>query len=251
VPDTLEDWFRREILPHEGALVRFLSRKWVNASDVQDIRHDIYVRILEAAEHERPSQPKAFLFTVAKNLLIDRARRDRIVAIDLLEDLESLGVLIDEVSPERRASVREQLRRLSDLFDRLPARRRQVVWMRRVEELPQKEIARRLNIAEATVEKHLVLGINVAGSWRFVGCSTDRKPALHAPQGTSPASNCFLSTRLHEADTPIATASESTRQESRRLMLTAWESIYRAVRCQTYPSSIPAGDIPSVKLRLV
>ena len=159
VPDTLEDWFHREILPHEGALVRFLSRKWVNASDVQDIRHDIYVRILEAAERERPSQPKAFLFTVAKNLLIDRARRDRIVAIDLLQDLESLGVLIDEVSPERRVSVREQLRRLSALFDRLPERRRQVVWMRRVEELPQKEIARRLNIAEATVEKHLVLGI--------------------------------------------------------------------------------------------
>ena len=32
--------------------------------------------------------------------------------------------------------------------------------MRRIEDLPQKkEIARRLQIAEATVEKHLVLGI--------------------------------------------------------------------------------------------
>jgi RNA polymerase sigma-70 factor (ECF subfamily) len=123
VPDNLEEWFRREILPHEGALVRFLSRKWLNGSDVQDIRHDIYVRILEAAERDRPTQPKAFLFTIAKNLLIDRARRDRIVAIDLLEDMESLDVLIDEVSPERCASVRELLKRLSDLFDRLPKRR--------------------------------------------------------------------------------------------------------------------------------
>ena len=41
----------------------------------------------------------------------------------------------------------------------LPERRRQVVWMRRIEDLPQKEIASRLQIAEATVEKHLVLGI--------------------------------------------------------------------------------------------
>ena len=31
--------------------------------------------------------------------------------------------------------------------------------MRRVEDLPQKVIARRLGIAEATVEKHLVRGI--------------------------------------------------------------------------------------------
>lgn len=159
MPDSLEDWFRREILPHEAALIRFLSRKWVNASDVQDIRHDIYVRILEAAERERPAAAKAFLFTVAKNLLVDRARRNRIVAIDLLEDIDSLGVLIDEVSPERRASGREQVARLSALFDRLPERRRQVVWMRRIEDVPQREIARRLEIAEATVEKHLVLGI--------------------------------------------------------------------------------------------
>jgi RNA polymerase sigma factor (sigma-70 family) len=159
VGDTLEEWFRREILAHEAALVRFLYRKWVKFKDVEDIRHDIYVRILEAAERERPTQPKAFLFSVARNLLIDRARHDRIVAIDLLEDLGTLNVMIDEVTPERRASVREQLARLSALFDRLPERRRQVVWMRRIEDLPQKEIARRLQIAEATVEKHLVLGI--------------------------------------------------------------------------------------------
>ena len=169
--DTLEEWFRQQILPHEAALVRFLRRKWVNSKDVEDIRHDIYVRVLEAAERERPNQPKAFLFSVAKNLLIDRARHDRIVAIDLLEDLSELNVLIDEVSPERRASGREQLQRLSALFDRLPERRRQVVWMRRIEDLPQKEIASRLQIAESTVEKHLVLGIRALAE-AFYGHAT-------------------------------------------------------------------------------
>ena len=116
--DTLEEWFRQQILPHEAALVRFLRRKWVNSKDVEDIRHDIYVRVLEAAERERPNQPKAFLFSVAKNLLVDRARHDRIVAIDLLEDLDELNVLIDEVSPERRASGREPNRHRSFLAAR-------------------------------------------------------------------------------------------------------------------------------------
>jgi len=161
VDDTLEQWFRREILPHEAALVRFLSRKWLAASDVQDIRHDIYVRVLESAEAQRPASPKSFLFSVARNLLIDRARRNRIVAIDLLEDMDSLNVLIDETTPERKTSGREQLQRLSALFDRLPERCRQVVWMRRIEDVSQKEIARRLGIAEATVEKHLVRGIRM------------------------------------------------------------------------------------------
>jgi RNA polymerase sigma factor (sigma-70 family) len=161
VDETLEEWFRSEILPHEAALVRFLARKWTDPQDVQDIRHDIYARVLEAAEQKRPASPRGFLFGVARHLLIDRARRDRIVAIDLLEDMDALNVLIDEVSPERTATGREQVQRLSKLFDRLPGRCREVVWMRRIEDLPQKEIASRLGIAEATVEKHLVRGVSL------------------------------------------------------------------------------------------
>lgn len=159
--DTLEEWFRREILPHEAALVRFLGRKWTRPEDIQDLRHDIYVRILEAAAHKRPTSPRGFLLSVARHLLVDRARRDRIVSIDLLEDVDALNVLIDEVSPERATSGRQQVQRLSALFDQLPGRCREVVWMRRIEDVPQKEIASRLGIAEATVEKHLVRGIGL------------------------------------------------------------------------------------------
>jgi len=186
VNDSLEEWFGREILPHEPALVRFLSRKWANAADVQDIRHDIYIRVLEAAERERPSLPKAYLFSVARHILVDRVRRDRIVAIDLLEDLDSLNVLIDEATPERREMARQQLQRLSALIQRLPARCREVVWMRRVEDLPQKAIAERLGIAEATVEKHLVRGIRLLadalyGTERNQDTGSERQTAVIKP----------------------------------------------------------------------
>lgn len=166
---AFETWFQREILPHEAALVRFLSRKWVHPNEVQDIRHDIYVRVLEAAERKLPDSPRAFLFGVARKLLVDRVRRERIVAFDLLADVDSLNVLIDELSPERQAAGREQMHRLSTLFRRLPPRCRQVVWMRRIEELPQKEIARRLGIAEGTVEKHLMRGIGLLADALYGG----------------------------------------------------------------------------------
>lgn len=141
--------------------MRFLGRQWSRPEDIQDLRHDIYVRILEAAAHKRPTSPRGFLLSVARHLLIDRVRRDRIVSIDLLEDVDALNVLIDEVSPERATSGRQQVQRLSALFDKLPGRCREVVWMRRIENVPQKEIASRLGIAEATVEKHLVRGISL------------------------------------------------------------------------------------------
>jgi RNA polymerase sigma factor (sigma-70 family) len=177
VDDTLEEWFRREILPHEAALMRFLGRKWTRPEDIQDLRHDIYVRILEAAADKRPTSPRGFLLSVARHLLVDRARRNRVVAIDLLEDVDALNVLIDEVSPERATTGRQQVQRLSALFDRLPGRCREVVWMRRVEDLPQKEIASRLGIAEATVEKHLVRGISLLADALYGAASAREKAA--------------------------------------------------------------------------
>jgi RNA polymerase sigma-70 factor (ECF subfamily) len=155
---ALDDWFTREILPHEAALLRYLARICPNPADIQDIRHDAYVRILEAADRFRPTAPKSLLFKTARRLVIDRARRNRIVPIDLREDLDELNVLVDEVTPERRASIRQQLVSASNAFNRLPDKCREVVWLRRVDGLSQKETAARLGISEGTVEKHLMRG---------------------------------------------------------------------------------------------
>ena len=157
--DSLEDWFRHEILPYEAALMRYLNRKRALPIDAEDVRNDIYIRVLEAARKARPAIPKAFLFSTARNLLIDLARRNRVVAIDLLEDLDALNVLIEEVSPERQVIGRQQLQRLSMFFDRIPVKCREVLWLRRVDGLCQKDVARRLGITESAVEKHVYRGM--------------------------------------------------------------------------------------------
>ena len=159
--EALADWFVREILAHEAALTRYIARAWRNAADVQDLRQEVYIKVLEAAEHSRPALPRFFLFTVAKNLLTDRARRNRIVPIDLLQDCDSLNVLIDEISPERRASCFQQLDRLVAAFEQLPDRCREAVWLRKIEDVSQKEIAGRMGVTEGTVEAHLVRGMRL------------------------------------------------------------------------------------------
>jgi RNA polymerase sigma-70 factor (ECF subfamily) len=150
---ALDAWFSREILFHEEALVRYLTRNWHHRDDILDLRQEVYMRVYEAAALERPRAPKSFLFATARNLMADRMRRSRVVSIEARADLDSLNVLIDEMSPEHCASAQDDLRTLASALDQLPPRCREVVWLRRVENLSQREVAARLGICEAVVEK--------------------------------------------------------------------------------------------------
>lgn len=167
--EGLNDWFVREVLPHEAALMRYLSKKWPWREDMHDLRQEIYVRVFEAAARSRPARPKPFLFSTARHLLVDRARRGRVVSIESMGDVQSLDVLADELTPDRQMHAREELRLLARAYRRLPARCREVVWLRRVAELPQKEVARRLGIGERTVETHLMRGMKVLADTLYGG----------------------------------------------------------------------------------
>lgn len=175
--EPVDAWFAREILAHEEALLRYLRRCWPHADDIHDLRQETYVRVYEAARRERPQQPKSFLFTTARHLMADRLRRGRIVSIEAVGDFESLNVPVDEVTPERRHDARQSLRRLAEAFDRLPGRCREVVWLRKVEELPQKEVARRLGIAEKTVEKQVAKGARLIAVHVFGDAGESRRKA--------------------------------------------------------------------------
>lgn len=59
--ESLDTWFKREILSHEVILVRFIARVWPHRNEVADIRQEAYARVYEAARRSRPQTPKAFL----------------------------------------------------------------------------------------------------------------------------------------------------------------------------------------------
>jgi len=154
--EGLDRWFKEEVLPHEPALRRYIARTWRRPDDLHDLVQEAYAKVYQAAQVSRPRSAKAFLFTTAYHLIADRLRRERVVSIEAVADLESLNVSVDEISEERRVSARQELKILSDALDRLPTRCREVLWLRRVEALPIKVIAARLGIEVVTVDKHLM-----------------------------------------------------------------------------------------------
>ncbi len=156
IASDVDAWFAREVLPLEAALMQFIQHHWRNRTDVEDLVQDVYIRLYEAALKEIPARTHQFVFATARNLLIDRARRAQIIPIEAMPDLD---VLDDVPGPERNVIARDELRRLQEAIDRLPARNREAIVLARLAGLTGREISHRMGLAEATVSYHLTSGI--------------------------------------------------------------------------------------------
>ena len=164
---AVEDWFVREVLPLEAMLMHFLHQNWRNKADLEDFRQEIYAQLLEAAEVQLPERTKPFVFATARNLLINRVRREQIVPIDAVADMESFGLASEEPGPDRNVIARDTLRKLHLALDRLPVRAREAVVLRRIEGMSRREIAERMGITERTVADHIAHGMRILANTLF------------------------------------------------------------------------------------
>jgi len=157
--DAVSLWFTREILPLEALLVHYLRRNWQNASEVVDLRQEVYARVFDAAREAIPENPKRFMLATARNLLINLVRREHIVQIDVVADLDTLHVASEGATPDRIALARDELRRLQRALDRLPAKFREVLVLTYIEDLRVREIAQRMGVNKSTVSRTLAAAL--------------------------------------------------------------------------------------------
>jgi RNA polymerase sigma factor (sigma-70 family) len=160
-------WFVREVLPLEALLMTFLRRNWSDKSEIADLRQEVYVRVYEAAKKQIPELAKPFVLMTARNLLINRMRREQVVPIDAMADLDMLGVAIDQPGPDRNVMAREELRRLQAALDRLPPRCREAVVMNQIAGLSRAMIAARMNVGEETIKRHLTNGMRALADFLY------------------------------------------------------------------------------------
>jgi RNA polymerase sigma-70 factor (ECF subfamily) len=133
----------------------------VAEEEISDIVQDAYVKIsnLQSVAHIRDG--RGYFFATARSMLFDRIRRERIVRIDSMTEMEALTLADEEPGPERRVSARIELERVRRLIEALPDRCREIFELRRIQGIPQREIAERLGIPEHTVEAQAVRGLKL------------------------------------------------------------------------------------------
>lgn len=149
-------WFAQTILPHRQALHARLRRLIRDPADVDDDVAEVLARAYAAEDYRRIVRGRAYVFGIARNLIVDRARRAKVVSFDVVADLDLL--LIDD-SVEAGLQARDELRRLRAVIDALPEQCRRVFVARRVHDWSTGEIAENMGLSVSTVEKHLTKAV--------------------------------------------------------------------------------------------
>jgi RNA polymerase sigma-70 factor (ECF subfamily) len=139
-------------------LLRFLLVRQCDPAEVDDLFQELYVKLTNIRTGP-VSNPRAYLYQMANNLLHDhrRGRRrqqerdDQWTRNRIGPDLEKDA----EPSPEERAIARDELQRVNEAIASMPARTAQILRMYRLDGMSQKAIATSLEVSLSAVEKHL------------------------------------------------------------------------------------------------
>lgn len=152
-------WFVDEVQPHEQALRSYLKKSFPAVHDVDDVVQASLTRTWMARARQPILSAKAFLFKVARHMAIDVTRRSKISPVEAVRDLEQLPVIDHECDVVDVVSNQEKARLLAEAIATLPTRCREIVVLRKLHGLPQREVAVRMGVAEKTVEAQLVRGL--------------------------------------------------------------------------------------------
>ena len=148
-PDAVATLFVKD----RSALHRYVRRLLGNREGSEDIVQEAFLRAYRHSE--KILEPRAFMFTTARNLVADSWQRSRIASTDTLGDFESSNVVGSSASLEDQLLATERRRLLEEAVARLSPQRRAAFTLRIFGGCSYKEIARRLGISPKTVENHI------------------------------------------------------------------------------------------------
>jgi len=141
-----------------------MLRAWLRSHfstdcDIDDIVQEAYMRVLQARAKTEIASPKAFFFATARNLALGRVRRQQLAAEDSLAEIDGPSILDGNADVHHEVARAQELELLTQAIQSLPTRCRQILTLRKIYGLSQREVAAQLGIAEHTVEAQGTIGL--------------------------------------------------------------------------------------------
>lgn len=138
---------------HHPWLLQWLEKRVQDRLQAEDHAQDTFLRVIAAKDIPSLNEPRAYLTTIAKRLLINHWRRNSIEQAYLAR----LAAYPEErvISAEDSAIVLEVLREIDELLNQLPAKVRKAFLLAQLDDRTYAEIGRELGVSDRMVRKYM------------------------------------------------------------------------------------------------
>ncbi|MCH6256181.1 sigma-70 family RNA polymerase sigma factor [Puniceicoccaceae bacterium K14] len=164
-------WYVENLRPYEPMLRGWLRSRYRNEVEVDDIVQEALMRVLKENRKRPLKAPKAFFYAVARNLAIDRVRRNKLSTCGPFSADEGLEVIDESESIEETVARNHERELLTKAIEGLPERCRQVFTLAKVYGMSHKDIGKELDISKHTVAAHIATGLAKCMEFMKYHCS--------------------------------------------------------------------------------
>lgn len=152
---VLEQLFRQ----HESELRAFLQVRLGSRADSEDIIQDLFCKLIRVSglstQINPHLNPRAYLFTIANNLLIDHLRKRSVRQAHEMEQEGGLSDVPVHVTPESIVAAHQDLSWVTGVLKQLTPKCRTAFVLKRFQHMGIREIALNMGISESRVNKYI------------------------------------------------------------------------------------------------
>lgn len=135
---------------HARPLFAFIRKHLADAHEAEDVLHETFMTLLRHREGAAAASLRAWLFTVARNLCLNRLRSRRRGA----RALETVPAPDEVIAPDLAVEQRQSAERLRKAVERLPAHLAELYTLR-ANGMSYEELAEVLSVPVGTVKSRM------------------------------------------------------------------------------------------------
>jgi RNA polymerase sigma factor (sigma-70 family) len=160
--DGEQSAFRELRLKYYTPIFKLISRMIRSREEVEDLTQEAFIKAFTSlASFNEEYSFSTWLYKIATNNAIDHVRKRKLQTYSINKPIESeesdysIELPDPDPEPDQELIATQRKKMLDDAMDSLPAKYRQVILMRHVDEKEYQEIAKTLKLPLGTVKAHI------------------------------------------------------------------------------------------------
>lgn len=144
---------------HSRELRNFLGTMMRSREDIEDLMQETFLRLVSLERPETIRSPKAYVFSLAHNLVVDHYRKHKASTIDRSVALDECEEVVVQPPAERGMDARRDLDMLQSAIMELPEKTQKIFILRKFHDRSYADLAHDFNMSEQAIRQHVSRGL--------------------------------------------------------------------------------------------